>query len=63
MNEQYRVEDKGNVYVGQKPRTSFALYSYDASQRSYVRTGGFFAPGHDATDKQCIAYALRELED
>ena len=63
----YRIQDKGNVFVGGKPATSYDVFIFDARQGGYVHEGNGFAPGHNRTDAQCWAdwqrrEAVEEIE-
>ena len=55
MSTAYRIADKGNVFVGGKPATSYHVFTLDAQHCAYVHAGNGFAPGHNRTDAQCWA--------
>lgn len=60
----YRIEDKGNVYINGSPMTSYKVYTLDSECRGYVYRGNGFAPKHDRTDGQCWAdWRYRETID
>jgi len=59
---QYRVEDMGNARLNGRPVTLFALYERQTHSPGYVFCGRYSAEGHDATEAECIATALAEIE-
>jgi hypothetical protein len=59
--EQYRVQDKSRVNLRGRPATSFKLF--EKQGRAFVFVGNYFRPGgYDASDPQCIAFALHERD-
>ncbi len=60
MNEQYRVQDKGNVHHhGHK--TMFKLVERRGD--AFVFCGEFLARGFGATDEKCISAAVEQMAE
>ena len=48
----YRIEDKENAWMGDTAVTMFTAYERQGG--AYIHAGRFAAPGHDATDAECV---------
>lgn len=48
----YRIQDKDNVHVAGRQRTTFKVFERQGD--AYLYRGNFTAPGHNASDKKCI---------
>ena len=59
MNNQYRVENKTNVYANGK-KTSFSLFKRDGD--AFFYQGHFTARGWDQSDDRCIAAAQATID-
>ncbi len=52
----FRIEGKANAMMAGVPVTTFRIFERMGAH--WIDRGETWAPGHDSTDRSCIAYAL-----